>query len=296
MELVRPSDTALRAAAGLSVHQRELLDEWLPAAIVTHDRSSGLKASVVFEVATDEGGFVVKAGKDADRSVRREIRAHQQWTSPWTANGLAPRLEYADVGAKLLVTGYLDGDPILDTPHEDDPVIHQQAGAMLRELHAQYASVDSDWEANENAMVAERLDHPHRIAPDVVARLRELLETLETSPVMVVPTHGDWQPRNWILREGRVAGIDFGRAMLRPVWTDFWFLYTKYFSRDRRLEEAFLDGYGSDPRQEAGWFGASVREAIGPAAWGFQIQHEEYEQLGHDLIAEVLGESRGRFS
>lgn len=292
MDLVRPSDAALRTATGVSDHQRELLDEWLPGAVVAHDRSWGLKASVVYEVAADEGAFVVKAGNDADRSVRREIRAHQEWTSPWTAMGLAPRLEHANVEAKLLVTRYLDGDPILDTPHEDDPAIHQQAGAMLRELHAQSASVDPEWEATENAMVAERLDHPHRIAPDDVARLRELLETLETPPVTVVPTHGDWQPRNWILQEGKVAGIDFGRSMLRPAWTDFWFLHTKYFSRDRRLEEAFLDGYGSDPRQEAGWFSARVREAIGPAAWGFQIQHQEYEQLGHDLIAEVLRESR----
>ncbi len=37
-----------------------------------------------------------------------------------------------------------------------------------------------------------------------------------TPPVSVVPTHGDWQPRNRLIKDDVVSVIDFGRAELLP--------------------------------------------------------------------------------
>ena len=70
-----------------------------------------------------------------------------------------------------------------------------------------------------------------------------------TPPATLVPTHGDWQPRNWLVHEGLVSIIDFGRADLRPAWTDFSRLAAGQFLEDAALEAAFLEGYGEDPRE-----------------------------------------------
>jgi hypothetical protein len=54
------------------------------------------------------------------------------------------------------------------------------------------------------------------------------------------------------------------------------------------LEDAFLEGYGSDPRKPAVWHRNCVREAIGTAAWAYRVGDEAFEAQGHRMIAAVL--------
>jgi aminoglycoside phosphotransferase (APT) family kinase protein len=69
--------------------------------------------------------------------------------------------------------------------------------------------------------VPRNLDKPHRIAPAPEARLREIVSSWPAGPVVLVPTHGDWQPRNWLLHEGRISITDFGRAAMQPALSDW---------------------------------------------------------------------------
>ncbi|HZX05471.1 phosphotransferase family protein, partial [Kribbella sp.] len=71
----------------------------------------------------------------------------------------------------------------------------------------------------ENERLLKHLSRPHRIAPEVVDRLRTTIARWPTPPAVLVPTHGDWQPRNWLIDGGTVRVIDFGRAALRPAYT-----------------------------------------------------------------------------
>jgi len=103
-----------------------------------------------------------------------------------------------------------------------------------------------------------------------------------------VPTHGDWQPRNWLVNDEVVSVIDFGRAGLRPAMTDFGRLAVQQFRSNPALESAFLEGYGDDPREPAAWHRNRVREAIGTAVWAYQVGDEAFEQQGHRMIAEAL--------
>jgi hypothetical protein len=105
---------------------------------------------------------------------------------------------------------------------------------------------------------------------------------------VVVPTHGDWQPRNWLWHRGVVSVIDLGRADLRPALTDFSRLAVQQLRGEPSLEAAFLAGYGADPREPAAWRRELVREAIGTAVWAFQVGDEPFERQGHRMIAEAL--------
>ena len=245
----------------LTSGQRVLLEAWLPGAVVVKDHSWGQVQTTVIEIIHDGLRLAVKAGGAADHHIAREVHAHLNWLRPWTDR--APALIRFDVEAKLLVTRWLPGELVVATRWADDPTTYRQAGQLLAMLHAQVAVNDDEFEARENGKALAWLGKDHRIDAETEQRLRAEIASWSTQTAVVVPTHGDWQPRNWLVHEGVVSVIDFGRAALRPAMSDFARLAAQDFARDATLETAFLDGYGSDPRAPAGWHRNRVREAIG---------------------------------
>ncbi|HEY2792022.1 MAG TPA: phosphotransferase [Micromonosporaceae bacterium] len=272
----------------LSPSQRSLLERWLPGATVVRDHSWGLVATTVLEVSRDGSRFIVKAGGADDHHIERELHAHRHWLEPWTRIGRAPLLEYGDGDAKLIVTRYLPGRLVLDSDHASDPAVYRQAGELLALFHGQTEIADDDYEANENRKSFAWLDGPHRIAPETEHRLRSEIAAWPTPATTLVPTHGDWQPRNWLIHDGMVSVIDLGRAAMRPALTDFARLAAQQFRGHRELEAAFLDGYGVDPREPAAWHRESVRQAIGTAAWAHRVGADDFEAQGHRMIVEAL--------
>jgi tRNA A-37 threonylcarbamoyl transferase component Bud32 len=272
----------------LTPRQRALLDQWLPGASVEREHSWGLVETTVLEMKHAGSRFIVKAGGDEDHHIDRELHAHRLWLAPWTSRGRAPALAHADAEAKLLVTQYLPGELVLGSGQDDDPGTFRQAGELLALFHAQAVVTDDDYERRENDKALAWLSGPHRIAPSVAVLLRAQIAAWPTPSATLSPTHGDWQPRNWLIHDGIVSVIDFGRAAMRPAMTDFARLAVQDFRRDPILEAAFLEGYGSDPREPDAWHRTQVREAIGTAAWAYRVGDEPFEAQGHRMIAEVL--------
>ncbi|WP_181310081.1 phosphotransferase [Nocardioides campestrisoli] len=276
--------------AALSAVQRDLLCDWLPGFQIVRDHGWGLIESSVLEVAVDSERYIVKAGGETNHHIGRELDAHERWLSPWTSSGRAPRLVAGDRAARILVTQYLPGDLVLGSPAQEDPQTFRQAGALLAGLHAQVSTTDDEYESRENAKVLKNLDKPHRIAPDVESRLRAVIGSWATQPVTVVPTHGDWSPRNWLADAGTVRLIDFGRAAMRPALTDWLRVGFRDFWDDPAREAAFVEGYGSDPREPEAWLRAQLREAVNTAVWAHLVGDEEFEAEGHAWLGRVLAE------
>lgn len=279
---------------GLSLRQQQLVRTWLPAAEVVVDHSWGLVGTTVLELRREAERFIVKAGDENDRHLAREIRAHHRWLRPWTSIGRAPELVKADGDAQLLVTRYLPGRLVEGTDHEREPHTYRQAGELLARLHEQESVDDPEFEAREQEKALRWLDRPHRIDPDLVSRLRCMVESWPTPPSRLVPTHGDWQPRNWLIHEETVSVIDFGRADLRPALTDLARLSAQQFRSDASLEAAFLEGYGADPREQSAWQRNRIREAIGTAIWAYHVGDNRFEQQGHRMLAEALADEPHR--
>lgn len=273
----------------LDRRQRLLLDAWLPGARVVADHSWGLVGTTVLELTHAGSRYIVKAGDERDHHLARELRAHREWLRPWTSRGRTSELVHADDEARLLVTTYLPGELVQGTVHERRPDTYRQAGRLLRDLHDQLAVEDRQLEAREKDKAFSWLDRPHRIPADVEARLRAEVASWPTPPTVVVPTHGDWQPRNWLVHEDVISVIDLGRADLRPAHTDLARLAAQQFRTDPALEAAFLQGYGRDPREPSAWHRTRVREAIGTAVWAHQVGDEAFEEQGHRMVAEALG-------
>ncbi|GAB4050799.1 hypothetical protein GCM10028775_24660 [Catellatospora paridis] len=268
----------------LTPQQRRLLDRWLPGARVERDHSWGLVATTVLELTYAGSRFIVKAGGHTDSHIERELHAHRHWSAPWTRSGRAPILAHGDTEAKLLVTTYLPGRLVLGSEHADTCATYRQAGELLALFHAQAVAEDDDYERRENDKALASLSGAHRIAAATVERLSAEIAAWPTPAATLVPTHGDWQPRNWLVHEDVVSVIDFGRAALRPALTDFARLAVQDFRRNPALETAFLDGYGTDPREADAWHRNQVREAIGTATWAYRVGDEQFEAQGHRMI------------
>lgn len=276
------------ALSKLRPEQRELVALWLPGAEVLADLGWGLVETHVVEVRTGDGRFVVKAGGVADHHIRRELRAHHEWLGPWVATGHAPSLVAGDEAAKVLVTRYLPGTLVEGTHAQDDPDTYRQAGALLARFHDQLSVHDDTWNDTFRARVERHLAQPHRIEARVEARVRDEVARWPGGGATVVPTHGDWQPRNWLVDDGVVRIIDLGRAELRPPTEDFVRLARQDFARDPALEAAFIDGYGRDPREPEAWRRSLVGEAVGTAVWAYGVGDAEFEAFGHRLLADLF--------
>jgi hypothetical protein len=272
----------------LTARQQALLDAWLPGAEVIADHSWGLVGTFVLELCHGGERYIAKAGDAGDRHIARELAAHHDWLSPWTSRGRAPELVNGDADAKLILTGFLPGDLVQGSPGEWVPDTYRRAGELLALFHGQLAVPDPTYEEDENTRTLANLDKPHTIPPELVSRLRAEILSWDAPPSVLVPTHGDWQPRNWLIEGSTVKVIDFGRAALRPAHTDFVRMASQQFLTDPTLETAFVEGYGSDPRDPARWHYARFREAVNTTVWAHAVGDDLFEQQGRRMIDAAL--------
>lgn len=272
----------------LTLEQHRLVDRWLPGAVVVEDLSWGLIDTTVLRVRADGSEFVVKAGGPDNHHLGREIRGHREFTAPWLRDRRIGRMVHADPALRVLVLEYLAGVLTEGTPAATDPRTHRQAGRLLASLHVQGSRVDEGYEERMDARALRWLDGEHGIERSTEQRLREVIAGHERPPAVLVPTHGDWQPRNWLIDGERVLVIDLGRADWRPALTDFVRLSSQQWYGRADLEAAFVDGYGHDPREPASWRRALLREAIGTACWARQVGDEPFERHGHRMVEHAL--------
>ena len=280
---------------GLDRAQVARLAQWLPDADLVADHSwSALAQRAVLRVRSGGHDLVVKAGFEGDHHMDREITAHERWLAPLVALGRAPQLVHADRDLRLVVTRWLPGDLVEGHPAQDAPDTYRQAGELYAVLHAQHQQLDEEFEARENAKTRDWLARPHRIETALARRVTALMDGWPTPPVTLVPVHDDAQPRNWLVHEGLVHLIDFGKVALKPAAIDLSRLTEQDFRRDPSLERAFLEGYGHDPRvddaPDAGWWWRMrVRNAVAQAAWAHSVGDAAFEDAGLRILSDLLG-------
>lgn len=228
--------------------QSRLVEGWLGAGAVLADHSWGQTDTVVPEVQTRHGRYVVKAGGPTNGHLAREIRGHREWTRPWLATGQVARLVAADEQAQVLVTTWLPGHLVEGTAAQDDPETYRQAGRLIAAFHGRSATVDPGWNDRLRDRALRFLAMPHRIG---------------------------------------AALVELVRADLRPPEEDLIRLSRQDFLRDPRLEAAFLEGYGKDPRDPATWRRMNVVEAVGTAARAFDVADQAFEAVGHAHLARL---------
>ena len=272
----------------LSTRQAGLVETWLPGVRLVGDLSWDLIDTAVLEVVSGRRRYIVKAGGPANHHIQREISAHESWVQVLSRQDRAPTLMYADRPANVLVSEYLEGGLVEGADAEYTAETYVQAGALLRAFHQQAVRSDLDYESAATVRALAWLGEPHRINASAAEEARAILGTYEPKPADVVPTHGDWQPRNWLVDGREVKVIDFGRFEFRPAASDFCRLAVQQWRKDPQLELAFFSGYGPDPRNSQLWKIMQLREAVSTAAWAYMVGDFEFERQGHQMLHDAL--------
>ncbi|MDQ0664076.1 thiamine kinase-like enzyme [Arthrobacter ulcerisalmonis] len=272
----------------LSAEQAELVAGWLGAPELVADLSWGLTDTKVLKVRAGGHMKIVKAAGPDNHHLHREITAYTSYTRPLAATGRAPGMLHSSRASNVLVLGYLEGNLVEGTPDELSMEVHHQAGQLLSMLHGQENRVDDRYEAHATAKALSWLDRRHRIDARLEQEARRRLLAYRPLPVRVVPTHGDWHPRNWVSHKGQLKAIDFGRFDFRPAASDFCRLSAQQWQKDPGLESVFLDGYGEDPRAPDLWRIGLLREAVGTAVWAFLVGDTAFESRGHRMLVQAL--------
>lgn len=272
----------------LTPAQRDLLDQWLPGAEVVTDRSALHRAgTTALVLSAGEDRFLVKTTVEGVRHIDRELAAHRSWLAPWTDAGRAPSLVEADLDARIIVMTHLDGEPASTSTAIHDPEIYRQAGELLATFHGQAGVEDEDYEPELDERALAALDKAG-LESDLTERLRTEITSWPTPTTVLVPTHGDWQPTSWVVDAGTLRVIDSGRFGFRPALYDLSRLSAQDFVRDDTFEKAFLEGYGSDPREPEAWHRLQVRDAISVAAWAHRTGHAEVATLSENTLAALV--------
>ncbi|RCK61637.1 phosphotransferase family protein [Microbacterium sorbitolivorans] len=267
----------------------ERVTRWIGESELVANLSWGLVDTVVLHVRSPVGDVIVKTAGPGNHHIGREIAAHRGGTEPLVAVGRTSRMLHTDGALNLLVLEYQTGVLVQGSGLELSADVHRQAGAMLRLMHsAAPAPGGEDYVRTILDRASRWLATEHRIAAELVRRSAEILKSASALPVRLVPTHGDWHTRNWLIDDGFVKAIDFGRFAYRAASSDLTRLAVKEWRGRPDLEHAFLDGYGEDPRDPELWRLELLGEAIGTAAWAYQVKDEKFEAQGHRKLSEAL--------
>ena len=273
----------------LDARQHALLDGWLGEWTVTADLSWPLQETTVLRVAAGGDALVVKAH---GHHVPREIVAHRHYDGRLDA--LLPTLVHADAEAELLVTRWLPGELVDGTRAARAPATFRKAGAALRRILEPLDVSDGWMEARRGAALRslEEASAGRLVPEDALRSLAARLGGIRSRPVRLWMTHGDYQPRNWLLDGDALRVIDLGRAAPRPWTSDLTRMRFKDFVSRPDLEHALLDGLGLEPTADEldAQRLEDVSEAIGTVVWAHGIGDGDFEDHGRRMIDRVLGE------
>lgn len=272
----------------LNAGQLEVLIQWLPGVRLVEDLSWHQTDTVVLRLDCENKEYILKTAGSRNHHFDREFEAHHSVTAPLVAYGVAASLRFASEQARLMVLDYLPGTLVDATPAEEIPSIHYQAGEVLRLLHDADSFTDTEYESRIQEKCWRLLNKQHRIEPAVAEKILEVLDAYTPQPITVVPTHGDWQPRNWLEDQGRLYVIDFGRFEYRPAATDLVRLASQQWRGKPELEAAFLQGYGQDPRTAVRWPMQYLYEGLATSVWSYSMGDEEFETQGHQMLLDAL--------
>jgi aminoglycoside phosphotransferase len=247
--------------------------------------------SRVLELRDHRGtGWIAKAMRR--NNYRTEREAYQRWVP--ALGDRASQVVYSDDTLQVLVFRTIPGVIADGTAYALDPRIHHQAGALLRCLHdcappseaADLATVlrTTVERAIDNARTLGLLEPADAMAISFVG---QIIDDLVKVPIMMVPTHGDNQPRNWLVDDdGVVHLIDFGLTNLGWWGRDLNRLRQQQWRDRPDLQEAFFAGYGRNatPAEEVMLRARDAQSALTTMFWARERNDPSFEEHWHSVL------------
>lgn len=178
----------------------------------------------------------------------REVHAYTRWVP--AIHDRAPHLVATDPDHRILLLTAVPGVPANHVAPGGDAerAAHHAAGTVLRRLHD---CARPEYSLHMAETLAERTrGWVDRAGVLLTADQRRLLldhaDAIGSAPVEVRFCHLDFQPRNWIVDDGRILRlIDYEHARPDSRVRDLARLAHRYWPRRSDLYHSFVRGYGT---------------------------------------------------
>ena len=269
--------------------QRHLLDSWFEDWVVLADLSWPLQDTAVLDMQAGGRRYIVKASRTSHH-LEREIDAHEQFLRRF--HGWVPQLAHSSRDDLILVTHYLPGELVEDSEAEADPETYRQAGYRLKQLLVS-GSLSDDYMQRLVADARQSISRARAlVSEEQLIQLETGLVSVSIRPTALSFTHGDYQPRNWLMNDGQLRVIDFGRAAQRHWTSELVRLANQQFTGHLHLERSFLEGLDRPMTEQDSeiYRLERIQQAIGTVVWANGINDSAFEEHGRGMVRAVLAE------
>ena len=267
-----------------------------------HSRTFG-RMHVVWRLTTNEGMRYFAKRHESPLHFERAWHAHQHWFPRLGhVDGLIlPHACAIDPEHGLIVAEEIQGQIVDELAPRDQVEAMRIAGCVLRAIHdIDEGRDEEDPEASHRAMAAKYTDMlAGAVSAAEEAWIRAVVsDTSIFRSEFAVATHGDFSPRNWILRrtdEGVTLGvIDWERARHMAWIHDVVRMTHDHWTRTPEGRCAFFEGYGRHPSEveERQMLWSTALMAGASIAWAMKFEDRHYERLNRALLARLMAEHR----
>jgi aminoglycoside phosphotransferase (APT) family kinase protein len=206
--------------------------------------SGGLTSALVFRI-------VVRGNPYLLRLIMRQEALYdptRQFTCMKTASeaGIAPRIWYANVEDRVLITDFVDAKPF---PDDAAPLI----ALTIRTLHSlpNFPKLLNYLDTMDGLIrrfqAAKIL--PESVTEELFRRYAEVARVYPRNDADLVASHNDLKPQNILFDGERIWLIDWEAAFLNDPYTDL-AVVANFFVKDEAHEERFLSAYFGEPAGE----------------------------------------------
>ncbi|WP_051478409.1 aminoglycoside phosphotransferase family protein [Arthrobacter sp. H5] len=275
----------------LPAAQVSVLQSWIGPYEVLEDKSWPLQDTTVQRVRplrTGSGSEVFVKYSATSHHIERELTAYSSGVN--ALGDHAPVLLHSSRVHQMFAVSSLPGALVQGRAEELAPDTHERAGTLLARLH-QHRGWSTAYLPGLVRKTTRFMEQGHALFSGGDAdSIHQALGTLYRGPVEVVLTHGDYQPRNWLIEDGIVCVIDFGRADVRPWVSDLVRLKNQQWIGRPDLQEAFMAGYGQALTEtDAKVFAAeSILQAVGTVVWAHDVGDGDFEEVGRMMLINAL--------
>ena len=205
--------------------------------------TGGLSTALAFKIVVRKNPYLLKI-------LRTEVisdPAHEFACMQTAAEaGIAPRIWYANVEDRLLITDFVEARPF---PEDMVPLIVP----TLRTLHSlpHFPKVVNYFDAIDGFIRRFQAANilPESETGELFRRYADVVKVYPRNDSDLVASHNDLKPQNIIFDGNRIWLVDWESAFLNDLYADL-AIVANFFVKDEAQEEGYLRAYFGEPAGE----------------------------------------------
>ncbi len=205
--------------------------------------TGGLSSALAFQIVVRKNPYLLKILRTEVISDPRHEFACMQTAAK---AGLAPRIWYANLEDRILITDFVEAHPF---PEDGMPLV----AATIRRIHAlpNFPRVVNYFDAIDGFIRRFQAANilPESETGELFRRYADVRKVYPRHDTALVASHNDLKPQNMVFDGDRVWLVDWESAFRNDPFVDL-AIAANFFVKDEAQEESYLRAYFGEPASE----------------------------------------------